>query len=512
MVARKWQHLGWAILTALLTVTLHGPVSAQVESQNDGAREVFLPLVPNYESVATPQPTLPEGTRFYGLLGQLESPANALYDYYLAAADGRYFALAGETPEIEQQIDVMAADRAQPHVKVWGEAQPANVAGQPQLIVVTGILMTDITPTPSLSGASTVVAVARYDKVNLYSGPGSDYATTGQVIVRQACNVTGRNRSSTWLRLECGDRQQGWIDARLVEVQGNASTLPEVEVGPPAATPTPVPSIPAPTSLPATFVGWRTEIYNNASLAGAPVAVVDVPKVDFDWGSGGPAQTASDYFSMRFTQRITVAPGYYEFRAQADDAIRVWVDGRLIINAWPASPSQVYATGLVLTDSHDVRVEYYEAAGLARVKLEYAPMVSDTAWQASYYFGVAPTGNPAFQQQEARGQNPLEYNWSMTSPRPGVLPTEYWSATWVGEFPFDSGNYVFRVNADDGVRLYLDGLLVIDQWRDGYKEVSNRVLGIGAGAHTVRVEYYQRTGNSQLTVWWYRDSAYTGPQ
>jgi hypothetical protein len=65
---------------------------------------------------------------------------------------------------------------------------------------------------------------------------------------------------------------------------------------------------------------------------------------------------------------------------------------------------------------------------------------------------------------------------------------------------------------DDGIRLYIDGLLVLDHWRDGYKEVSNRVIGVGAGQHTITVEYYERTGNAAVRAWWYRDSAYTGPQ
>jgi hypothetical protein len=92
------------------------------------------------------------------------------------------------------------------------------------------------------------------------------------------------------------------------------------------------------------------------------------------------------------------------------------------------------------------------------------------------------------------------------------LGNDYWSARWQGEFPFDSGNFVFRANVDDGIRIYLDGLLVIDQWRDGYKETNNRVIGIGSGRHTIVVEYYERTGNASIEVWWYRDSAYTGPQ
>jgi hypothetical protein len=58
----------------------------------------------------------------------------------------------------------------------------------------------------------------------------------------------------------------------------------------------------------------------------------------------------------------------------------------------------------------------------------------------------------------------------------------------------------------------LDGLLVLDFWQDGYKQVSNRVIGVGQGRHTVVVEYYERTGNASVQLFWYRDSDYVGPQ
>jgi hypothetical protein len=130
---------------------------------------------------------------------------------------------------------------------------------------------------------------------------------------------------------------------------------------------------------------------------------------------------------------------------------------------------------------------------------------------------VDPNGNPAFVQQESRGEYPLDYDWAAGSPYsvaygPDVVGNDYWSARWHGEFPFDSGNYTFRAIADDGLRVYLDGLLVLNHWRDGYKDVTNRVIGVGPGRHTVVVEYYERTGNAAVQVWWYRDSAYVGPQ
>ena len=86
------------------------------------------------------------------------------------------------------------------------------------------------------------------------------------------------------------------------------------------------------------------------------------------------------------------------------------------------------------------------------------------------------------------------------------------SARWRGEFEFDEGNYFFRATADDGVRVYLDGLMIIDQWRDGYKDVSNRFVGVGEGLHTVEVEYYERSGQAVMKLWWYKDTRDTGPQ
>jgi hypothetical protein len=62
------------------------------------------------------------------------------------------------------------------------------------------------------------------------------------------------------------------------------------------------------------------------------------------------------------------------------------------------------------------------------------------------------------------------------------------------------------------MRVYLDGLLVIDAWYDGYKEVSNRVLAIGSGRHHIQVDYYERTGDASIRLWWYRESPSVGPQ
>ncbi|WP_343414751.1 PA14 domain-containing protein [Candidatus Amarolinea dominans] len=62
--------------------------------------------------------------------------------------------------------------------------------------------------------------------------------------------------------------------------------------------------------------------------------------------------------------------------------------------------------------------------------------------------------------------------------------------------------------SDDGVRIWLDNWLVTDQWYDGGAGLrSGDFQGVGAGEHTVRIEYYEGQGDAFATIWWER----TGP-
>jgi hypothetical protein len=61
---------------------------------------------------------------------------------------------------------------------------------------------------------------------------------------------------------------------------------------------------------------------------------------------------------------------------------------------------------------------------------------------------------------------------------------------------FTAGTHTFTATADDGVRVYLDGTLVIDQWKDQSATTYTAPRTVTAGNHEVKVEYYENGGDA----------------
>ena len=94
------------------------------------------------------------------------------------------------------------------------------------------------------------------------------------------------------------------------------------------------------------------------------------PTVNFDWASSSPATgVTADNFSVRWTGQVQApVTGNYTFTTMADDGVRLWVNGQLLIDNWV---DQAVATrtsapvALVAGTRYDIRMEYYEHGGLA---------------------------------------------------------------------------------------------------------------------------------------------------
>ncbi len=109
--------------------------------------------------------------------------------------------------------------------------------------------------------------------------------------------------------------------------------------------------------------------YKGIMLTGTPVVRAD-KRIDFDWLSGEPMLgLGRDTFSVRWDTCLRLKePDTLEFRVGSDDGSRVFVDGKLLVNAWHSQAGEWNsAISRLPAGMHAVRVEYYERAGDAMV-------------------------------------------------------------------------------------------------------------------------------------------------
>ena len=91
-----------------------------------------------------------------------------------------------------------------------------------------------------------------------------------------------------------------------------------------------------------------------------------------------------------------------------------------------------------------------------------------------------------------------DWTWG-ARPGSGSAPTTSRSA---GSRPRISrpAPHTFIATADDGVRVYLDGTLVIDQWKDQSATTYIASRTVTAGNHEVKVEYSENGGDAVAKV------------
>jgi hypothetical protein len=115
--------------------------------------------------------------------------------------------------------------------------------------------------------------------------------------------------------------------------------------------------------------------------------------------------------------------------------------------------------------------------------------------------------NPDFRDAPAlvREDDDIDFDWGDDEPEPGMA--DNFSVRWHRMVEFDAGDYDFEVKLaeDDRVRIYLDNWLILDEDEDRGGVVTGEFKDIGAGYHTIKVEYQDYDGDASIEVDWRRD-------
>lgn len=122
--------------------------------------------------------------------------------------------------------------------------------------------------------------------------------------------------------------------------------------------------------------GLKAYYYNNPSLSGEPVLTMHDTELHKSWGTGAPNSVCgADNFSVTWDGEIQIASeDDIVLGVKADDGVNVYIDGEAIIASWEASDSGVRFGSKILRagETYHLRVDYYEGAGNASIKLIYA--------------------------------------------------------------------------------------------------------------------------------------------
>ncbi len=149
--------------------------------------------------------------------------------------------------------------------------------------------------------------------------------------------------------------------------------------------------------------GLQAVVYDNQNFTGTSVTRLD-RSVGFDFGTGSPdPRIAPDSFSVRWSGAVVPRyTGTYTFSTTSDDGVRLWVGGKLVVDAWTSHSRQVDSGTVSLTAGvpAPVVMEYFEGTGAAVAQLRWSSVsqpleiVPTDRLRPSYAVNMQPAGRP----------------------------------------------------------------------------------------------------------------------
>ena len=232
-----------------------------------------------------------------------------------------------------------------------------------------------------------------------------------------------------------------------------------------------------------------------------------------DWNpvNGGPNRST-----------ITTAPGldrndWHTYKIRWLPSLVEWyVDGVLVrqstdilpadpmkihFNIWAAASqwATAYDANLPVTATPSANQNFYLDVDYVQVRnLPNATVGSGNGLSATYYNNKDFTG-PSIQRVDPQ----VNFEWSYEPPA-SQIDADTYSVRWTGQVQAQyTENYTFTARADDGVRLWVNNQLIIDEWHNGSPENYSGQINLVAGQkYDIKMEYYEDTGGAVAQLFW----------
>lgn len=281
--------------------------------------------------------------------------------------------------------------------------------------------------------------------------------------------------------------------------------------------------------------GWVGEYFNNKNLSGSPQMVKKESQLggfSKNWQMNSPRGSNSFYeqwvdpaygdeaidcgmnadnWSARWQKTLISEGGVHQFTTTGDDGVRLWVNGTKIIDDWRDHPPTTNTAVVPLPEGNiPVKVEFYDGGWGAMIEVSgVAPSgcavrpgyIPQSHWKGEYFGNVGFQGYPFIVKDDGSGF--LNFEWNNNSPNADCfLPADNFSIRWTRTAPFENKNYIFTATTDDGMRVYVDGVQKINEWRVQAPTTYTATVPMTAGNHTIKVEYYDSGWGATAKLNW----------
>ena len=270
-----------------------------------------------------------------------------------------------------------------------------------------------------------------------------------------------------------------------------------------------------------TGTGLRADYYNTQDFNELGLIRVD-PQVNNHWDGQPDPKIHDDHFSVKWTGKVQPEySGKVTFTTVSDDGVRLWVNGQQLVNNWTDhSPTRDSGTiELVAGTKYDIRMEYYDNTKGADAKLLWsgADLAEEAVPQSQLYPEPIPqatigdgTGLLAryynsqnFSELGLIRVDPQVNNHWAGQPDP-TIHADHFSVRWLGQIqPKFGGEVTFTTVSDDGVRLSVNGQLLIDNWTDHSPTRDSKTISLVAGMkYDIRMDYYENKAGADAKLLW----------
>ena len=191
------------------------------------------------------------------------------------------------------------------------------------------------------------------------------------------------------------------------------------------------------------------------------------------------------------------------------DVKRITLVGELANQSLLGGYSPAQARGITVYEAlkdkfgKNVRIDFIESQIEDSFKsipnsVLYTEAGGENGVYVEFFNGIDLKGTPAYKSVDPE----ISHYWHNLSPVPGVN-RDMFSARWKGVIKAPvTGEYEFKMSADNWSKLYLGGKLVIDQWDNGKNNGTYRIRLQAGQILPIQVEYAEIDDNAWTSIEW----------